>query len=89
MAATLGGLDGLVFTAGMGERSAVIRQRVCAGLGWLGVVLDAQANAGHQPRISAADSRVPVLIVCADEERVIARHILARISRQSQAGAAG
>jgi acetate kinase len=89
MATTLGGLDGLVFTAGMGERSAVIRQRVCAGLGWLGVVLDAQANAGHQPRISAADSRVPVLIVCADEERVIARHILARISRQSQAGAAG
>ena len=76
LTAALGGLDALVFTAGIGERSAEIRQRICARLGWLGVELDPGANAAHRPRISAPDSRVAVLIIPADEEHIIAQHTL-------------
>ena len=77
MAATLGGLDALIFTGGIGEKSALVRGRVCAALGWLGVKLDAAANGAHAPRISAARAKVTVLIVPADEEGVIARQMLA------------
>jgi acetate kinase len=76
MAASLQGLDALVFTAGIGERSAEIRARICARLGWLGVTLDARANAAHEPRISTPDSRVAVLIIPADEERIIAQYTM-------------
>lgn len=76
MAAALEGVDALVFTAGIGERSAEIRARICVRLAWLGVKLDARANAAHEPRISAPDSPVAVLIVPADEERVIARYTI-------------
>ncbi|MGB0084554.1 MAG: acetate/propionate family kinase [Rhodomicrobiaceae bacterium] len=76
LTAALGGLDALVFTAGIGERSAEIRRRICARLGWLGVELDSGANAAHRPRISAPDSRVAVLIIPADEEHIIAQHTL-------------
>ena len=54
----LGGLDGLVFTAGIGERSAEIRERVCEKAAWLGIELDHVANRAGGPRISAAGSRV-------------------------------
>ena len=74
LAAALGGLDALVFTAGIGERAAAIRERVCADAAWLGVQLDQAANTGGGPRISAAASRVSAWVVPTDEELVIARH---------------
>lgn len=74
LVATLGGLDGLVFTAGIGERSAVIRQRICASLSWLGIGIDAAANTRNQPRISTADSRVSAWVIPTNEELMIARH---------------
>jgi acetate kinase len=77
LAAVLGGLDGLVFTAGIGEHSAEIRRRIGAGCGWLGVALDDAANATHGPRISTAASRVSAWVVPTDEERMIARHTAA------------
>jgi acetate kinase len=69
----LGGLDGLVFTAGIGEHAAPVRADVCARLAWLGVRLDATANGAHGPTISAAASRVAVYVIPTDEEIVIAR----------------
>ena len=77
MAASLGGLDALVFTAGIGENSASIRQRVCQDAAWLGVVLDEAANqaAGLGARcISTAGSRVAVWVIPTNEELMIARH---------------
>jgi acetate kinase len=74
LTAVLGGLDALVFTAGIGERSAEIRRRICAGLAWLGVVADDDANAAHGPRISHARSLVQVCVVPTNEELTIARH---------------
>lgn len=75
--AVLGGLDALVFTAGIGERSPLVRGKVCEKLGWLGVTVDAKANAANGPRISAADSRVSVFVIPTNEELMIARHTLA------------
>lgn len=72
LAATLDGLDMLVFTAGIGEHQAVIRERVCAGLGFLGVAIDPAANAVHAPVISSASSRVKVVVEAANEEWVAA-----------------
>lgn len=73
LATTLGGLDGLVFTAGIGANSPEVRARICAHLeGLFGVVLDETANAGKGPRVSAAASRVPVLVLPTDEEGMIA-----------------
>ncbi|TNF21303.1 MAG: acetate/propionate family kinase [Rhodobacteraceae bacterium] len=68
----LGGLDALVFTAGIGENSARTRQAICAHLGWLGVEVDAAANAENAVRISSDGSAVDVLVVPTDEEAVIA-----------------
>jgi acetate kinase len=76
LAAVLGGLDGLVFTGGIGLGSAIIRARVCSLAAWLGVQLDPVANAAGARRISTADSRVAVLTVATDENLVIARHTL-------------
>lgn len=72
LAATVGGLDALVFTAGIGENSASVRAGVCEDLGWLGVALDADANAGGGPLISAPGAPVAVYVIATDEERVIA-----------------
>jgi acetate kinase len=72
LAAVLGGLDMLVFTAGIGEHNAVIRERVCAALGYLGVRLDAQANAAHAPLVSTHDSAVAVAVEPTNEEWVAA-----------------
>jgi acetate kinase len=74
LAAALGGLDALVFTAGIGERAVPIRERVCRQAAWLGVELDAQANAKHGPRISSASSRVAAWVIPTNEELMIARH---------------
>jgi acetate kinase len=79
--AVLGGLDALVFTAGIGEHSPLVRAKVCDKLGWLGVTVDAKANAANGPRISAGDSRVSVLAIPTNEELMIARHTLALAAR--------
>ena len=72
LAAALGGLDALVFTAGIGEHAAGLRDEVASGLGWLGVALDEAANRAHATLISASGSRVRVFVVPTDEERRIA-----------------
>jgi acetate kinase len=74
LAAALGGLDAIVFTAGIGENAAVLRERVCRDAAWLGVELDAPANAGGGPRIATAASRVSAWVVPTNEEVMIARH---------------
>jgi acetate kinase len=74
LAAALGGLDAFVFTAGIGENSATIRARIAEKLIWLGVRIDADANAAHATVISGPDSRAAVLVVPTDEELMIARH---------------
>jgi acetate kinase len=74
---TLGGLDGLVFTAGIGEHQPEIRAAICARLAWLGVAIDADANARNATRIEAAHAKVAVLVVPTDEEQVIADETLA------------
>jgi len=74
LCAALGGLDALVFTAGIGEHAAVIRDRVCNGAAWLGVKLDPAANAKAGPRISTAASRVSAWVIPTNEELMIARH---------------
>lgn len=77
LAASLEGLDGLVFTGGVGENLPRIRALICARLGWLGVSLDAAANARGAGRISSADSGVAVWVIPTDEEIVIARQAAA------------
>lgn len=74
LAAVLRGVDGLVFTAGIGENSAEIRARICAACAWLGVELDPHANARGGPRVSSAASRVAAWVIPTDEELMIARH---------------
>ena len=82
LCAALGGLDALVFTAGIGENDAEIRSRVCRDAQWLGVAIDEAANASHEPRISL-DGRAPsVWVIPTDEDRVIARHTL-RVAREA------
>jgi acetate kinase len=77
MVAALGGLDAIVFTAGIGENAAPIREAVCRDAAWLGVELDAAANAAGADRLHASDSRVAVWRLPTDEEGVIARHTAA------------
>lgn len=74
LAAVLGGVDGLVFTAGIGENSAEIRRRICEASRWLGVELDAEANESRGPRISARQSEVSAWVIPTNEELMIARH---------------
>jgi acetate kinase len=74
LAAALGGVDALVFTAGIGENSSEIRRRICQASAWLGVELDEKANGRKGPRISTADSRVSAWVIPTNEELVIARH---------------
>src|SRR6476620_6912030 len=74
LAAALGGLDALVFTAGIGENSAEVRQRICAASAWLGIELDDAANASKGPRISTARSKVSAWVIPTNEELMIARH---------------
>ncbi len=76
LAASLGGLDALVFTAGIGEHQPAIRAGVAERLQWLGLDLDGEANARNAPRISAASSRVKAFVIPTDEERVIAGEAL-------------
>jgi acetate kinase len=81
LAAALGGLDGLVFTGGVGENAAAIRARVCADAAWLGLQLDDDANRRGGPRISTAAPPVAAWIVPTDEELTIARHTQRLLTR--------
>jgi acetate kinase len=74
MAAVLGGIDGLVFTAGIGENSPEIRRRICEASAWLGIDLDQDANTRKGPRISHPASRVSAWVIPTNEELMIARH---------------
>jgi acetate kinase len=74
LTSSLGGLDGLVFTAGIGEHAPAIREMVCARLGWLGVAFDPEANRQNAALISTPQSRIAVRIIPTDEEAMIARH---------------
>jgi acetate kinase len=74
LAAVLGGLDGLVFTAGIGENSPEIRRRICEACAWIGIELDPDANARNQARISMPRSRASAWMLATDEELMIARH---------------
>lgn len=74
VAAALGGIDALVFTAGIGENAAPVRESVCRGCCWLGVDLDEAANLGNRSRISSAESAVSVWVIPTDEELMVARH---------------
>ena len=72
IATTLGGLDAIVFTAGIGEHQPTVRAAVAEHLAWLGVRVDAEANAAQKPRIDTADSKIALLVMHTDEEQVIA-----------------
>jgi acetate kinase len=74
LAAALEGLDAVVFTAGIGEHAAAIRDAVCRRAGWLGIELDEAANAAGGPRISTAKSATAAWVIPTDEELMIARH---------------
>lgn len=74
LAAVLGGIDGLVFTAGIGENSPEIRRRICELVSWLGLQLDSKANASRSSRISTSQSKVSVWVIPTNEELMIARH---------------
>jgi acetate kinase len=76
---SMGGIDGLVFTAGIGEHASEIRSRVCARCAWLGVVLDENANRAGLMRITAEASRICVYVIPTDEEKMIAEHTVKHI----------
>ena len=76
LAAALGGLDTLVFTAGIGEHAPVIRQKICEAAEWLGVAVDNDLNQNDEGLVSSPQSRVDVLVIPADEEAAVAREIL-------------
>jgi acetate kinase len=75
LAAALGGLDALVFTGGIGEHAAPVREAIVRGASWLGLALDEDANAKSKRRITSDTSRVPAYVVPTDEELMIARHV--------------
>jgi acetate kinase len=91
MAVATGGLDALVFTAGIGENSAFVRERVCSRLGFLGVELDAERNGGLEPDCdaAAARSRVRVLVIRAREELVAARAARQLLAQAADLGGPG
>ena len=74
LVAVLGGIDGFVFTAGIGENSPDIRRRICKACSWLGIDLDERANAGKGPQVSTPKSMVSVWVIPTNEELTIARH---------------
>ena len=82
LAGAMGGIDGLVLTAGIGENSPDMRARICARAAWLGVQLDEAANQAGGPRISTKDSRVSAWVIPTDEERMIAEHALDVVRRR-------
>jgi acetate kinase len=82
LAATLEGLDAVIFTAGIGEHQPEIREAICARLGWLGVTLDAALNRQNAYTISSAESRVAALVIPTDEQQVIAEEMTELLARK-------
>jgi acetate kinase len=82
LAAALGGLNAIVFTAGIGENSTAIRERVCRDAAWLGVELEPAANATGGPRISTTGARVSAWVIPTNEELMIARHTRRMLERR-------
>lgn len=76
MCAALEGVDGLIFTAGIGEHDAQLRSEVCSSLSWLGIEIDEQANKAHQELISTSNSKVIVQVIPTNEEAMMLKHIL-------------
>jgi len=87
LAAALGGLDALVFTAGIGENSPAVRERICRDAAWLGLELDRAANQKGGPRISAAGSRVTAWVIPTNEELMIAKQTQRLIARSGDRAA--
>jgi len=83
LTATLQGLDGLVFTGGIGEHSSYIRSRVCAGLGWLGCEIDAAKNEDNARTISTPNSQIKVLMIPTNEEAILAQEAFRQLSQRS------
>jgi acetate kinase len=81
LAAALGGIDGVVFTAGVGENAAPVRSAICRACAWLGLELDDAANRRHRTRISTPSSRVHAYVIKTDENLMIARHVRALTAR--------
>jgi len=79
-AAALGGLDALIFAGGIGENAPQIRERICAGLEFLGLEIDPALNRSNAPVISSARSRAKIEVIKTDEDIVIAQHVLAVIA---------
>ena len=84
--AALGGLDTLVFAGGIGENSAVVRERICQGLGFLGIELNEERNAKNAPLISTDGGRVAVRVIRTDEELMIARSLARILAPASMSG---
>jgi acetate kinase len=82
LAAALGGLDAIVFTAGIGEHAAPVREKVCRHAAWLGIELDPVANDKHGPRITTPTSRTAAWVVPTNEELMIARHTRDLLERE-------
>ncbi len=78
---SLGGLDGLVFTAGIGEHAPAIRAAICERLAWMGIKISTQANAANESAISTPDSAVEVRVIPTDEELMIATHTRSLINK--------
>ena len=85
-AAALGGLDTLVFAGGIGENAPLVRERICDGLGFLGIKLDQERNAKNAPLISPDAGRVKVRVIRTDEEIMIARSVVRVLGADSAEG---
>jgi acetate kinase len=86
LTASMGGLDGIVFTAGIGENAPEIRAAVASRMAWTGLSLGAEANARGAGLISAPASRLRVWVIPTNEEAMIARHTVERVGAQGRAG---
>jgi acetate kinase len=87
LAATLGGLNTLVFTGGIGEHAAQVRWRICEGLEFLGIRLDPDRNAAHAPVVSREGNPVTIRVIPTDENLVIARHTRLLVGPTTKEGA--
>jgi acetate kinase len=83
LTSALGGLDAFVFTAGVGENSPIIRERIVEKLRWLGAELDREKNVTNNELISTDKSRVKIFVIPTDEEQMIAQHTLSLLSQAS------
>jgi acetate kinase len=86
LAVALGGVNSIAFTGGIGCTSARVREGIVSHLEWLGIELDPEHNAHHAEMIATRQSRCPVWLITADEERAILRHVQALLERSCMVG---